>query len=400
MARTTDNIQDTETLRPVMGTSGALALSAPAKQLPPTSRTTPEKPPGIPARGGGRLAAHLPNTGGAGSLTGRQKAAIIVRLLIAEGAPLPLSDLPEDMQAALTQQMGEMRVIDRNTLAAVVGEFLETLDQVGLSFPDGIDGALSMLDGHISSSAANRLRRMSWGSSTFDPWEQIAASELADLTQLIASESTEVGSVVLSKLKVSKAAALLGGLPGDKARRLACAMSETSNTNPTVVRRIGISVRQQLGMRPASAFETPATARMGAILNASAAALRDALLQTLEESDAAFAQEVRRAIFTFADIPARLVPRDVPRLMRDVDQAVSVRAFKYALTTPITPIAAAAEFLLSNMPQRLASAIREEVEAQAEVRGKEGEAAMSEIVETIRSLADAGQLTMIAPDED
>ncbi|WP_223814210.1 flagellar motor switch protein FliG [Roseicitreum antarcticum] len=336
----------------------------------------------------------------AGTLTGRQKAAIIVRLLISEGAQLPLTDLPEDLQSALTQQMGQMRLVDRNTLSSVVDEFLETLDQVGLSFPDGIDGALSMLDGHISASAANRLRRMSWNSASFDPWEQIANTDLADLTPLVEAESTEIGSVIVSKLQVAKAAALLGSLPGDKARRLACAMSSTAETSPDVVRRIGISLLQQLGMRPVSAFDKPATARMGAILNASAAELRDSLLKTLEETDAAFAQGVRRAIFTFADIPSRLLAREVPRVIRDVEQGVAIRAFKYAFANPSTPLETSAEFLLANMPQRMAGTIREEIETLAMVRAKDGEAAMSEIVDTIRGLADAGQIALISQEEE
>ncbi|MFY8146973.1 MAG: flagellar motor switch protein FliG, partial [Rhodobacter sp.] len=93
-------------------------------------------------------------------MTGRVKAAVIVRLLLAEGAPLPLSSLPEHMQAALTEQIGRMRLVDRTTLGAVVEEFLNELEQVGLSFPGGIEGALTMMDGHISTTAANRLRRL------------------------------------------------------------------------------------------------------------------------------------------------------------------------------------------------------------------------------------------------
>ena len=40
-----------------------------------------------------------------GPLTSRQKAAVIVRLLVAEGVPLPLSSLPEHLQAALTERL-------------------------------------------------------------------------------------------------------------------------------------------------------------------------------------------------------------------------------------------------------------------------------------------------------
>ncbi|TMV35524.1 flagellar motor switch protein FliG, partial [Thioclava sp. BHET1] len=93
-------------------------------------------------------------------LTPRQKAAVIVRLLLSAGARMPLSALPEDLQAALTEQIGQMRAIDRGTLDAVIAEFQAAIDDLGLSFPDGIDGALSILDGHISSSTASRLRRM------------------------------------------------------------------------------------------------------------------------------------------------------------------------------------------------------------------------------------------------
>ena len=53
-------------------------------------------------------------------LDGQTKAAIVVRLLLNEGADIPLEELPEPLQAQLTQQMGRMRLVDRQTLGAVV----------------------------------------------------------------------------------------------------------------------------------------------------------------------------------------------------------------------------------------------------------------------------------------
>ena len=51
-------------------------------------------------------------------LSRRQKAAVIVRLLMAEGARLPLADLPEPVQTALTEEIAAMRMIDRETLGS------------------------------------------------------------------------------------------------------------------------------------------------------------------------------------------------------------------------------------------------------------------------------------------
>ncbi|MFM7445575.1 MAG: flagellar motor switch protein FliG, partial [Tabrizicola sp.] len=175
-------------------------------------------------------------------LTPRQKAAVIVRYLLTEGTSIPLSSLPEHMQAALAEQMGQMRLVDRSTLNEVVDEFLSELESVGLAFPGGIEGALSIMDGHISQSAAQRLRRMSSTSSKIDPWERITTLPPDRLLPILLNEAVEVGAVMLSKVPVGKAAELLGKLPGERARRVAYAVSLTGNVDPETVRRIGAAL--------------------------------------------------------------------------------------------------------------------------------------------------------------
>ena len=142
------------------------------------------------------------------------KAAIVVRLLLNEGADLPLEDLPHDLQARLTQQMGKMGLVDRVTLASVVHEFAEALDGVGLSFPHGLAGALSALDGKISPQTAARLRKEAGVRQAGDPWARLRAQSVADLAKMAQAESIEIAAVLLSKLDVAKAAELLGKLPG------------------------------------------------------------------------------------------------------------------------------------------------------------------------------------------
>ncbi|MFN3294225.1 MAG: flagellar motor switch protein FliG, partial [Gemmobacter sp.] len=329
------------------------------------------------------------------TLSNREKAAIIVRLLLAEGAPLPLSALPDHMQAALTEQIASMRLVDRETMAAVVDEFLGQLESVGLAFPGGLEGALSMLDGHISPSAASRLRRMAGASGKVDPWERIVPLPAERLLPVLEDEAVEVGAVLLSKLPVSKAADLLGKLPGDKARRVAHAVSLTGNIDPDTVRRIGLSLAGQLDAQPPRAFDTGPEERVGAILNVSSAAVRDALLDGLTAEDAAFAERVRRSIFTFGHIPARVPPRDVPKLVRVVDQPTLVTALAGA-AGPLEPVA---EFILANMSQRMAQALREEMAARGKVREKDAEAAQSAVVEAVRRLEAEGEITLIRPDD-
>lgn len=329
-------------------------------------------------------------------LTGREKAAIIVRLLLAEGAPLKLSALPEHLQAALTEQMATMRLVDQTTLSRVVKEFLDQLESVGLAFPGGLENALSLLDGHISPNAASRLRRLAGASGKVDPWERIIPLPVDRLMPILESEAVEIGAVILSKLPVTRAADLLGRLPGEKARRIAHAVSLTGNIDPNTVRRIGLSLAAQLDTQPPRAFEVEPVDRVGAILNVTASAVRDSVLEGLEDQDAGFADKVRKAIFTFAHIPERIRPRDIPKLSRATDQPTLVTALCGA-TGPLAPVA---EYILSNLSQRMAQTLREEMESRGRVREKEAQQAQAALVEGIRALEGAGELALATPEEE
>ncbi|SFP49931.1 flagellar motor switch protein FliG [Tranquillimonas alkanivorans] len=328
-------------------------------------------------------------------LTRRQKAAVVVRLLLAEGAQLPLSELPESLQTELAAQMSQMRYIDRATLQEVVEEFAAELEAVGLSFPGGLDGVLSILEGAISPDIAARLRSQSGLVWTHDPWDTIAEIEVERLLPFLREESAEVAAVILSKLKVSKAAELLGRLPGDRARRITYAVSETAEIAPDTVRRIGLSLAAALKAEPPRAFVSGAVDRVGAILNVSEADTREGVLKGLEEEDEAFAAEVRRAIFTFEDIPRRVEPLDVPVILRSVDQSALVTIV--AATDPKTQDTV--EFLMDNMSKRMAGAIRDEAGELAGVKAKQAENARRQVLDTIRQLLDSREITLVGDDD-
>jgi flagellar motor switch protein FliG len=329
-------------------------------------------------------------------LTGRQKAAIVVRLLLSHGMSLPLQNLPDHLQAALTDQVGQMPLVTRDMLHAVAEELAGHLASIGLSFPAGLDGALKLMDGHISPAIADHMRARQGGLSATDPWALLAALDTEALLPLILPESIEVAAVALSKLPVSKAADLLGRIPGDRARRIAYAVSRTGAIRPETVARIGQSLASQLDAVPVTAFDTGPVERVGAILNFSPASTRDDVLTGLQETDAEFADQVRKAIFTFTLIPARIDARDVPKIIRVVDQAVLIAALAGAQGDDVK----SAEFILSNMSQRMAANLREEMAALTKLSVKDAEAAQGSVVAAIRELEAAGDLFLVAADEE
>lgn len=325
-------------------------------------------------------------------LTPRQKAAIIVRVLLAEGEDISLEALPVEAQDALTREMAEMGLVDRVTRDSVLEEFCEALEAVGVTFPGSMDGTLDILGPRISRDASDRLRRLAALSGKSDPWERIAALPIAHLAALAQSEAVEMAAVMFARLPVPKAAEAFGKLPQPLARQIAYAMSLTAGIEAPAMRRIGMALVQAAEALPRPVLDGGPVEKVGAILNFTPAATRDAVLDGLDQDDADFAHGVRRAIFTWANIPLRIDPRDVPRILRAVDQPVLVKAMAGAKGAD----AATVPFLLGALSSRMAESLREEVEGAGRVSAADAEAAMAEVVAAIRAMEAAGDLFLIA----
>lgn len=329
-------------------------------------------------------------------LSQRQKAAVIVRLLLDDDDAGGLERLNIESQTLLAQEMAGMELIDRHTRDAVIHEFCDRLEAVGVTFPGDLDGTLAILGARISDDSSDQLRRAAAIAGRSDPWTRIAGLPQASLTALANAESVELVALMLSKLPVESASETFIAMPRDRARLVAQAMSMTSGVTPAALKRVGLVLLQAAEALPRPAIATPAADRMGAILNFATADLRDDVLEALDQRDTDFAEGVRKAIFIFAHIPVRIEPREVPRLVREVDQAVLVRA----LAATDEPDAAAAEFILANLSQRMADGLREEREALGRVRAKDVEAALTEVVGAIRRLQESGQITLKMPQDD
>ena len=341
--------------------------------------------------------AEMPPMANAGpALSNRQKAALIVRLAISQGANIKLSDLPASLQRELVHQMHTMRHIDQATVTAVVEEFVSRFDAAGVSFPKALADAISMLDDVISPDVAIDMRRKAGISLFKDPWSRIGDLDSEALVKVIETESVEVAAVILSKLKTSKAAEILSMIPGERARRIAYAISLTGTIAPKVVERIGHTIAEQLDAKPKLAFTDGPVERVGAILNFSTSSTRDDVLDGLDAEDATFASEVRKAIFTFANIPERIDPRDVPKVLREVDGDQLI----VALAGATGKSEQTRDFIFENMSKRMAEQLKEDIEAKGDVKPAEAEAAMTEIIVKIRELEAAGEIFMIALEDD
>lgn len=345
------------------------------------------------------MSFHPPTRGQktAPTLTRRQKAAVVVHLLVSGGADPGLRDLPPVQQRQLVRDMAALRFIDRETLASVIAEFAQELDSIGLHIPRDPARILALLETQLSDDVVDELVA-ELGDDVVPghgPWDKVAALDVDVLVSLVESESDEVSAILLSKLPATRAADLLRLLPAERSDQIAAAFARTDGVAPMAVAQIGMALGRETGSQKEPAFASDGVKRVGDILNASTSGLRRTVLDALDASNPDFAARVRSVVFSFENIPDRIAPRDMPRVLRGVDNTLIVVAL-----AGLTPDQAhVGEFILSTISNRMADQLREDAAEREKPTEDEIENATGAIVSVIRQMEESGDLTLTIPDE-
>lgn len=125
---------------------------------------------------------------------------------------------------------------------------------------------------------------------------------------------------------------------------------------------------------------------MAEILNVTERSTERAIMESLAEDDPELVEEIRRLMFVFDDI-TKLSNGDVQTIMKNVDTNQWAMALKGASEE-------LKQTVLGNMSSRAAQLLTEEMEYLGVVRLAEVEQIQQKIVDIIRHLEDAGEITV------
>lgn len=329
-------------------------------------------------------------------LSGDLKAAVIVRLLLAQSGTSPMRGLDPKHQIRLVRAMSRLRFIDAATTERIIREFLAEFDSLSLYFPAGLPGALDLMRSHIDAAAASTFDQTTPADQPADPWQRIEAMEAGDLAAALAGETPPTLAVVLSRLPSGKAADLLGALDPETARAAALAAAQGGRIDTAGLAEIGAAIAAACDRSgDQGALPGDPVARVGNILNFVPSAAREGLLEALEGTDTDLAERMRRVMFTFTDIPDRIEVKDVPKVVRAIDNETLVMALAGARGNDKE----VADFLFANLSKRLSEQLAEEVRETGEVKVKDADQAMNRIIAAIRNLEANGEITLITQEE-
>lgn len=330
-------------------------------------------------------------------LSRAQKAAVVIHLLLSEGADPGIAELPEPAQRKLVKALASLKFVDRDTLAQVIAEFTGELDASGLRLPGTLPLTLQALDGKISADLLSEfsadIPASESGALGSGVWGTLQDMQPEELLPLMEAETPEVCAILLSKLPATRSANLLNMMETERAAAITSAFAGTEMVPPDVVARIGMSLGRAVASKPVSGFDTTPVARVGAILNAATSGQRDALMAALEDNAPDFAARVRGAVFSWQNIPERIDPSDLPRVLREVDTDAMVKALSSDVDGPI------GSFILGAISPRLADQYRNEIEDLPAVKPEEVEEAQGTVAAAIRDLEASGEISYTAAED-
>jgi flagellar motor switch protein FliG len=344
-------------------------------------------PASSPARSGG-APAPLP-----ASVKGRRKAAVLLVSLGAERAAQVFSRLNEDEVEALSLEMAHLQWLDPTVADSVLEEMAATVEAFDSMNAGGVEYARDVLERALGKErAAEIIGRLS---SVIEkrPFEFLRRTPAEQIATFLHGESAQVTALVIAHLHTTLAAQVLACLDVADQPDIALRIARMSESSPDVVRQIESVMRQKLASIVQHEYSGAGGIKsLADILNHADRSTERNVLDSLAGADEELSAEVRRLLFVFEDI-VKLDDRSIQMILREADQkdlALALRGVS----------ADVKERILSNMSERGAQMLVEEMEYSPPQRKRDIEEAQGRVVAIVRRLEEAGVVVLSRGEED
>ena len=321
------------------------------------------------------------------SLTGTEKAAVLLIALGPEKSASIFKHLKEDEIEALTLEIANTRSVSPKMKEEVIDEFYQVCLAQQYIAEGGIGYAKDLLEKALGAEIAMDVINRLTASLQVRPFEFIRKTDPSQLLNFIQEEHPQTIALILSYLPSSQAATIVSSLPPEKQPDVAKRIAIMDRTSPDVIKEVEKVLERKLS----SLVNQDYTIIGGVdsiveILNTVDRGTEKHIMETLEIDEPELADEIRKKMFVFEDILS-LDDRAIQRVLRDVDNndlAISLKG----TTEDVQNV------VFRNMSSRLAAMLQEDMEFMGPVRMKDVEEAQQKIVNIIRKLEDAGEIVI------
>ncbi len=318
-------------------------------------------------------------------MTGPQKAAAFM-LAIGEGHGRPIWEtLTEDEVKELSQHTYDRGSADSNAVEELFIKFAAAVSSVGNlngSYESTERLLKKLLPGDKVSTIMDEIR----GPAGRTMWDKLGNVNEMVLASYLKNEYPQTVAVVLQKIKPEHAARVLAVLPEDFSMEVIMRMLRMESVQKDILDKVEQTLRVEFMNNLARTNRKDSHETIAEIFNFLDRSAEARFLSSLEDRNRDSAERIRALMFTFEDL-AKLDPSGVQTLLRNVDKDKLALGMKGASDT-------LRDLFFSNMSERAAKILREDMDAMGPVRLRDVDEAQMEMVNKAKDLAEAGEILL------
>ena len=318
-------------------------------------------------------------------LTGDEKAAVLLLSLGPDfGRPI-LEELDEMEIKALSRTMVRMGPITQEMLDSLLAEFVTSVTSKG-NVSGNSESTQRLLLSFLPPDRVDAIMEEIRGPAGRNMWEKLSNVQEDVLASYLKNEYPQTIAVVLSKIATDHASKVLAALPEELALDVVRRMLTLDPVQKDVLEKIENTLRTEFMSTLSHSKRRDSHEQMAEIFNAFDRQTEARFMSGLEGADRDGADRIKSLMFTFEDL-ARLDGAATQVLLNKVDKKDLAMALKGANET-------VKDFFFSNMSQRSAKLMRDDMESMGPVRLKDVDEAQGRMVNLAKDLAARGDIVL------
>ncbi len=321
-----------------------------------------------------------------------RKAAILLMSLPSEQGAQLLAKLEPKQVETVSIEIAKTSGVDGGEQESVIQDFAVANPNALMGSAGGLDVAKNLVEQALGKGASSTLDNVRQSIEAL-PFGFLQKVDSQNLLTFIIDEHPQTIALIISHVPSAQAADILSGLPVDRQLAVIRRIANMGQTSPEIIREVEKGLENRMASVMSQQFENAGgVSSVAEMLNVIDRTTEHSLLENLAQEDPDLVEEIRRLMFVFEDI-TKLADRDIQTLLKDVESSQWAMAMKGA-TEELK------DKILNNMSKRAADLLREEMEYLGPVRLSSVEQMQQQIVDVVRRLEDAGEITTHADEEE
>lgn len=321
-----------------------------------------------------------------------RKAAIVLTSLPQDLAAQLLARLEPKEVEAVSIEIAKLGSVSAEEQEQVIREFVNASPAAGGGNVGGLEVAKALVEKALGKAAGATLESVRQAIETL-PFGFLQKVDTQNLVTFLMDEHPQTIALVLAHLNPTQAATILSALPPDRRVAVIRRIAYMNQTSPEIIKDVEDALASRVANLMNQHFEKAGGVdAVAEILNVVDRATERTILEYIGQDDPELVEQIRRRMFVFDDI-VKLSDREIQTILKHVESSQWATALKGASDE-------LKQKILNNMSKRAAALLLEEMEYLGPVRASVVEQVQQQIVDTIRKLEEAGEISLHRQQEE